>query len=644
MINFDVQRQIGNKAQFCTLLDIGRWRADLHPERYLYTFLNNGEGEASSLTFGELDRKARAIAAALQSETGAGERALLVYPPGLEFISAFLACLYAGVVAVPVYPPNPLRMDSSLSRLLGIINDARPVLTLTTSGLLGVKDRLPDLARPWREMRWLATEAVAEELSSAWKHPAVKNETLAFLQYTSGSTATPKGVMVSHGNLLHNQLAIYQAYKQSEDCIGVSWLPAYHDMGLIGMLLQPLYAGFRFVLMSPLDFLQRPFRWLSAISRYKATASGGPNFAYDLCARKVTPEQRESLDLSSWEVAINGAEPIRSQTIERFVKTFGPCGFRRETFCPCYGLAESTLLVTGCSRESPPRAVAVDASALEEHRVVETSGRAGDARVLISSGSPCLDQQIVIVDPETMRRCAECTVGEIWVSSPSVGYGYWGQEEATELAFRAYLADGGKGPFLRTGDLGFVKDGELFVTGRLKDMIIIGGRNFYPHDIEWTVERSHPVLRPGGSAVFSVDRDGEEHLVVLAEVDRCCQPDPHYSRSSDLREAAGQVAHGQSGGHHPDLDKTNGNEHSAAKLMEAIVAIRRGVALEHELPVDTVALLKPATIPKTSSGKIRRYACKSGFLANSLEVLISSDGKVPSKKGSSAPCVTKEMT
>lgn len=587
-----------------TLVDLLRHRAQYQGDRCAYRFSIDGESDVIDLSYRELDRRARSIAVYLQSFCAPGERLLLVYPPGLEYVVAFLGCLYAGMVAVPAYPPRPNR---SLSRLQSIFTDAGAAAALTTRGIF------PSLERRWVDspelvtLKWIVTDLL-DDAAEAWKAPDIGGETLAFLQYTSGSTATPKGVRVTHGNLLHNSKGIYHSFGLSSDCEVVSWLPMYHDMGLIGGVLQPLYGGFPVTLMSPLMFLQKPVRWLQAIAQYGAKCSGGPNFAYDLCARKITPEQVAQLDLSCWEVAFNGAEPISASVLDRFSQVFAPAGFRRSAFYPCYGLAEATLFVSGGSRLSPPRLKTVDRQQLEQHRVIAANPTDGEkARVLVSCGRALADQIVAIVHPETLVPCADGEVGEIWVSGASVADGYWQNPKATEESFEARLAKPlsdkashsngfSNRSFLRTGDLGFLDEGELFVTGRIKDVIIINGRNYYPHDIEWTVERSHPSIRPNCTAVFSVDSNGEEQAIVAAEVDR------NYTRSeSGTKEGNTQT---------PETDGR-----------ELIEAIRRAVAREHDVQIHTAFLLKPGSLPKTSSGKIQRRACRTHFLDGTLENL-----------------------
>jgi acyl-CoA synthetase (AMP-forming)/AMP-acid ligase II len=377
-----------NLLNCTTLVDILRYRALYQPDKLAYTFLGDGETEEVSLTYQQLDEKARAIAVQLKTMKATDQRALLLYPPGLEFIAGFFGCLYAEVVAVPVYPP---RRNQRMTRLQGIVKDSQATLALTTKSLLTNIEQSFSEEPELVAIQSIATDNIASNIGLDWQTPMLCNNTLAFLQYTSGSTGTPKGVMVSHGNLLHNEEMIKKAFQHTEESIFVGWLPLFHDMGLIGNVLQPLYSGIPSYLLSPGEFIQRPLRWLKAISRYKATTSGGPNFAYDLCIDKITPEQRESLDLRSWEVAFNGSEPIRSTTLERFADTFAPCGFRKEAFYPCYGMAETTLLISGGLKTASPIVLQVEGAALEQNRVVVVAGqqegnraRAGSTRKLRS--------------------------------------------------------------------------------------------------------------------------------------------------------------------------------------------------------------------------------------------------------------------
>ncbi|WP_433931236.1 amino acid adenylation domain-containing protein [Sorangium cellulosum] len=565
-------------AEPATLIALLRRRAEQRPSAHAYTFLLDGEADARSMTYGELDRRARALAAELQAVARAGERALLLVPPGLDFIAAFFGCLYAGLVAVPV--PLPQR-KSGLLRVLAIVRDCRPSVVLTTEALLGAVAMLrddPSLAE-LSHLRFMAVDTIQDGQGDAWRAPRVTAETVAFLQYTSGSTGTPKGVVLTHGNLLRNELMIQRAFAHTEESVIVGWLPPHHDMGLIGNILQPLYVGVPCVQLSPDQFLMKPRRWLDAISRYRATTSGGPNFAYELCIRKIPPEQREGLDLSAWRVAFNGAEPIRAATLDRFAEAFAPAGFRRDAFYPCYGLAEATLLVTGGAADAPPVVRAVGRAALAEGRAA-FDPRDPEAGVsLVGCGGSPAGDEVRIVDPETLRACEDERVGEIWVAGASVAQGYWERPEDTAATFEARLSTG-EGPFLRTGDLGFFSRGELYVTGRLKDLIIVRGRNIYPQDIELTAEESHPGLRAGGGAAFSVDVDGEERVVIVQELGR------RASASMDPAELG--------------------------------AAIERAVADRHEVAVHAVVLIKPGSLPRTTSGKVQRRACRGRFLDGSL--------------------------
>jgi acyl-CoA synthetase (AMP-forming)/AMP-acid ligase II len=557
----------------------------------VYIFLADGESDAVTMTYGELDCQARAIAAQLQARATTGERALLLYPPGLEYIAGFLGCLYAGVVAVPAYPPNPARLARTLPRIQTIVENAGATVALTTEMIRVLAPMVFEQAPDLGALRWLATDGPTNGIEHGWRPPAISGETLAFLQYTSGSTGAPKGVMLSHANLLANEAVIAEAFALTTGDCGVSWLPPYHDMGLIGGILQPIYLGTHCVLMSPVTFLQRPIRWLEAISHYGGTISGGPNFAYDLCARKVTPEQLATLDLSRWSLAFNGAEPVRAETIDRFAATFAACGFRREAFYPCYGLAEATLLVTGADREAPPLVLDVETSGLADNRVLPARGK--QATRLVSCGRCYGDLTLAIVDPATQTRCQPDQIGEIWVAGSSIAQGYWQQPDESTSTFQAQIAVTDEKPFLRTGDLGFVRDDALFVTGRLKDLIIIDGRNVYPQDIELTTEQCHPAIRAGCSAAFSVDADGEERLVIAAEVER-------NFVAAQRRETA---------------------EAGPTAAQEVIGAIKRAVSAQHDLRVHAVILLMTGTIPKTSSGKIQRHACRAAYLDRTLEAV-----------------------
>ena len=565
-----------------TLTELLRGQAGDRSESLVFRYSADGSAEGGDeLTFGALDERARALAAWMLARGLGGARVLLVFPPGLEFVSAFFGCLYAGAVAVPASVPRPNR---PMDRLRSVVEHARPAALLTTAGLLPTVEKWRAQVPALADAPWLAVEAVPDSRARDWRDPEARPGDLAFLQYTSGSTSTPKGVMVTHENLLQNSALIQQSFRATRESRGVFWLPLFHDMGLIGGVVQTLYCGGFSTLMSPVSFLQRPVRWLEAVSRTGATISGGPNFAFDLCARKVTEEQKAGLDLSRWSVAFNGAEPIRAETLDRFAEAFASCGFRREALLPCYGLAESTLLVTGKRAEDAPRTFTARAADLDLDRAVAADPGAPGTRTLVGSGPAFEGLRVEVVDPVSSIPLGDGRIGEIWVSGPSVTAGYWEQPGATAETFQAQRSDG-QGPFLRTGDLGFVADGELYVTGRRKDLLIVRGRNVYPQDVEWASHAAHPLARAEGAAAFSIEIEGEERLVVVQEVER---------------------------------------PGKAFRPAEVIDAVRAAVAGQLDLDVYAVCLLKPASLPKTSSGKVQRRACREAFLGGTLDELARS--------------------
>jgi len=571
--------------KFSTLVDLLRWRADHQPNQRAYTYLVDGEQEEEHLTYQELDGRAKAIAALLQQKGLVGKQVLLLYPAGLAYITAFFGCLYAGGIAVPAYPPRRKRADP---RLEAIATNSESSVALTTTEIMAHRERISTNSSDLQNMLWLDTGLITNNLGTEWQEPNIPSESLAFLQYTSGSTGVPKGVMVSHDNLLHNQSMIHASFNQNKSSLVVGWLPFYHDMGLIGNLLYSLYVGVPYVFMAPAAFVQKPLRWLQAISRYRATGSGGPNFAYELCLERIEPQQLSGLDLSCWEVAFNGAEPIRTETLTRFSERFIPYGFRYEAFHCCYGLAESTLFVTADFKLEQPNILTMPQENLKQGSLsfIEKSDEGNKS--LVGVGRNWLDQQIVIVNPETMTICQENQVGEVWLTSQSVAQGYWKRSTETKETFRAYLNDTGEGPFLRSGDLGFVQHGQLYITGRLKDLIIIRGRNHYPQDIERTVEESHAMLQFGGGGAFSIDVDEVEQLIVVQEVKRTAW-------------------------HQLKIDQD--------QVDEVIETIRRAVSNQHGVSPHVILLLKPMKLPKTSSGKVRRHACRIGYLQGTLDIV-----------------------
>lgn len=563
-----------------SLVRILQQRANVAPTSIAYSLRQADAGTVAQITFGELETKARAIGAWLQQQGASGARALLLYPFGLDFITGFYGCLYAGVIAVPLYPPRPNRPDP---RLLAIMADAQPTLALTTSKVIKALVDFEGMSPALQQLQWVATDTLTADYATDWQGYAPAPSQLAFLQYTSGSTGVPKGVMVSHANVMHNAAMIAQAFAIKPQSTGLIWTPFFHDMGLIGGVVQPIYTGNHTTLMAPVDFLQQPSRWLRAISDERISVSGGPNFAYELCIEKITPEQCTGLDLACWEVAFSGAEPVRAQTLERFAAKFAPYGFQFRAFTPSLGMAESTLMTTCTPQAQAPTILPCDGEALAQHRVELWGPTSTTVQYLVSCGRPWLDQTVRIVHPEHGARCAENEVGEIWTAGPSVAGGYWQRPAETAQTFGAMLADTGEGPFLRTGDLGFLHGGELFITGRLKDLIIIRGRNYYPQDLEATAEQAHPALQPGGAAAFTIDVANEEKLVILQEVSRT------YLRNLPVAEVMGRI--------------------------------RTAVTQAHEAPVHAIVLLRPGRLLKTTSGKVQRRANRSAYLQGELEVV-----------------------
>ena len=575
-----------NQLDRCaSLVEILRYRAQAQPNQVAYVGLENGETESGRLTYLALDQQARAIALQLQSLGASGSRVLLTYPlsDGLAFVAGFFGCLYAGAVAVTAWPPLN---ESLLSELQYKAVDAEVQFALSTQSMLNQAREAFVTAQPLDSVHWIATDRVTSEIDeeqiAQWQAPKIDPKTLAYLQYTSGSTGLPKGAMISHGNVLDNLGLIYKTCEYTARDIGVCWLPLYHDMGLVGAVIQPVYAGGPVVMMSPVDFILKPIRWLQAITRYRATTSGGPNFAYDLCIRKITPAQKAQLNLSSWAIAANGAEPVLADTLDRFATAFESVGFKREAFCPAYGMAETTVMISLNDRKTPPPVKEIASESLIRNKI-EPVKETSEARMVVGCGLVDEAHPVAIVDPDTLERCKENEVGEIWVAGPSVAQGYWNRIEETEQTFNAHIADTGEGPFLRTGDMGFLDGDELFVTGRIKDVIILWGNNHYPHFLEATVEKSHPALRPAGGAVFGIEVDGEERLVVVQEIDS------RALKSLDAEEVIG--------------------------------AIRQGLGIHHMLEPHAIALLRPGRTPKTPTGKTQRSACKAKYLAGELNVV-----------------------
>ena len=568
-----------------TLVQILRWRAVHEPNRRAFIFLRNGIREEGVLTYKTLHQKAQDIAHALIKHYHPGDRALLVFPTGLEFITTFFGCLYAGLIPVPTPSPDPVRLKRTLPRLRAIAENSQPSVILSTSKIFldvhDVSDPLYALGQvPWSLIDTYEEKCLGD--GRGLKEFGNSPDAVAFLQYTSGSTNDPKGVMVSHANLMHQFKAQTTTGSFTSNSITLTWMPHFHDYGLISGLLHPVYVGCPAYVMSPLVFLKRPIRWLEAITRLKITHTGGPNFAYEACIRNSLPEHRALLNLQDWKIASCGAEPIRADTMQRFCELFSPAGFQAKAFTPCYGLAESTLLVSGKPLNEFPTVSFLERDAFERGWVVECFSSHKHAKSVVGCGSVMEDMELLIVHPEEHVVCASDQIGEVWIAGPSITKGYWNRNEESKQTFQAYVHDSGKGPFLRTGDLGFIRHDQLFITGRLKDLIIIHGTNHYPHDIELTVEECNSALRVGAGVAFSVTQDGEERLIIAHELER-------RERVGDLNQLAS--------------------------------TIREAVADRHNLQAFTILFLRPGSIPKTTSGKVRREATKQAYLADELQVL-----------------------
>ena len=601
---------LGNKL---SLVDVLCERAEQSPLAPLFSYMEDGQTETSRLSRGGLHDRARAIAAVLQSFRLEGERALLFFPDGLDYATAFFGCLYARIIAVPTFAIHPSRLARSLSRLRVIARDARPAVILTTTAIASQMEQLvqEEAGADFGDVRWIAIDEIPDSMSTGWSRPAIATESLAYLQYTSGSTGNPKGVMISHANVLDNLRNMHEAFGHDEPSTLVVWLPTFHDMGLVYGLIQPIFSGFANHLMPPTAFLKRPMSWLEVMTRVKATHTVAPNFGYERCLQKVNAEEVATLDLSACVAAMNGAEPIRLSTIDRFSAAFESVGFLRSSFRPCYGLAEATLMVTA-ARAASVRAVILDSEALGRDEFVVVPAQTPSAQTLVSCGPTYSDTELVITDPQSGLPCAPRRVGEVWVRGSSVAQGYWGHPGRSNETFGASAVTGAA-PFMRTGDLGIVHDGELYVTGRLKDVIIIRGRNHYPQDIESIVEASHESIRPGCVAAFGVDVDGEERLVVVAEVER-------RHRITRRVEGTGQYTERRRSERRQEVLPDAENVDRAFSEKEATESIRRAVSAEQGLQVHSVVFLTPGSLPKTTSGKLQRRACLAAYLSGSLVV------------------------
>lgn len=566
------------------LLEVLEKMAHQHPDRKAFVYLKDGEVESDSCTYRELCRQSQKLAAYFQLLNLEGERIMILLPSGIDYIIAFFGCMYAKSLPVPVYPPSKSR---NAERIASIYNDAKPALVIVQS--LQDPEKLPEMMRNVHSIK--LDEILQSDYEYKPQIDTIFSDHIAFLQYTSGSTSAPKGVMVSHLNLLHNLEMMKQRFQHSDHTIMATWLPMYHDMGLIGVVLQNIYNGGCCYIMSPLDFVQKPIRWLRTISKYGVTFSGGPDFAYRLCVQKISVEDKSDLNLSHWANAFNGAEPVRADTIREFCNAFRECGFREEAMLPSYGLAEGTLCVTVGEREAPPKFLHIDEKALQSNDIVIEDCSPNTSRAQVGCGQILSYQQIKIVDPLTMIECAAGKAGEIWIKGDSVAKGYWGAPEGSREMFAACLSDTGEGPFLRTGDLGFICDGELYITGRLKDLIIIRGQNYYPHDIEEIAASCHSEINVASTAAFSIDVQGSEELVVLCEMNREFK---HIVQRQQL-----------------DMEMC---------LKEITRHIKAEIIEKFQLHTYDIKIVKPLNIPKTSSNKIQRRKCKDMYLNGSLIV------------------------
>lgn len=563
--------------RFETLPDVLKWRAERTPDAGLFTFLRDGESDEASLSYKQLDQRARAVAVQLLTQGQVGDRALVVLEPGLDYIAALLGCFYAGVVAVPVYPPDPFRIARTLPRLQAIFGSADCRMMISSASVLGGPESVLRSVCPTGTIE---IESVSDALASDYEAPdEPDSQALALLQYTSGTTGVPRGVPITFANLLHN-LRGMERVLDVPDAKVLLWLPPYHDLGLIGGIFLPMFAGRETVLMSPLSFVQSPVRWLQGISRHRATTSASPNFGFELCVRKITDAQCEGLNLSSWQIAASGAEPVRAETLDRFCEKFEPYGFRRKAFVPAYGMAETTLMVSVADKHAEPSVRWFDSAALKDSVVKQVSETdAEGTRRLVACGKAEEDIEVEIVDPQT--RQTTDGVGEIWVRSPSVSSGYWGLPEVSAERFNQQVANTGESDFFRTGDLGFVHQQELFIVGRRKELIILAGRNFYPQDLELAVQSADAAFKTDGGAALSVENDNQEQLVFFQEVQR--------PKKQDLQQ---------------------------------LLTIARSTLTEEigQEPL-RVVLLPVGELPKTSSGKTRRAECWQQLEQGVLTVL-----------------------
>ena len=566
--------------QCSTYIDVIKNRAASNPGHIVFRFLSDGVNKSESLTFLELETRSKALGAAMQNHGSKGDSVLLLFQPGLSYVASMYACFYSGFVAIPAYPP---RRNKGIDRIYTIIEDSGAAICLVS------KQVHNDIQRNFKDddvlvqITWIVYEEINDNLAFDFHESKILPGDIALLQYTSGSTGNSKGVLVTQLNLLYNSEYIRQAMGLDSNTVGVHWLPIFHDMGLIGGLLQLAYLGAVNIGMPPTEFLKRPLNWLKAIDKYGGTIGGGPDFTYNYCLQKITDEECRDLDLSTLKVLYSGSEQIRKSTFKLFSKKFAVSNFKEEQFYSCYGMAETTLIVTGGYYKSPPKYLNVDSKALSNNQIIvlEEEDEAGTS--LVSCGHTWMETVIEVIDPISLKRTAKDKVGEIWISGPTVAAGYWNKPEETERIFGAIISDTNQGPFLRTGDLGFFHDNELYITGRIKDLIIIRGINFYPNDIEFSIQNGIPELRRNGGAAFSITDDNVEKLVIVQELERTA-----------LRNV----------------------DHN-----EIIARMREVIAEEHMLDVHSVVLIKTGSISITSSGKIQHRQTKYEYLHDDLNIV-----------------------
>ncbi len=570
-----------------TLLKVFNYHLNQTPDKILYRFLPNGEEESDSRTYQELYKRSEVIASNILEHTNPGDRVLLLYPSSLEFIDAFLGCLLAGVIAVPAFPPQGKRR---IGRLEKIASDCKASLILTTDIIFSKSYKWFN-DEVFSDIQWVRTDKL--EKSCIADFPDIYGDTIAFLQYTSGSTGDPKGVIVDHSNIIDNSEIFKKCFHCTPETKGISWLPIYHDMGLIGNIIQALYVGFELFIMPPTAFIQKPIRWLRLISENKITISCAPNFAYDLCTNQIKEEDLEGFDLSSWRVAINGSEPIRPKTMNQFAARFESYGFKKTTLFPGYGMAEATLVISGCGFDVEPTVLELDKSQLYEGKlkIVNALNNDIEAVQLMGNGSVQEGLKAIIVDPNTKKKCKKDEIGEVWIRGKSVAKGYWNKKDVSNDIFNAYTryANGKEnlnhGPYLRTGDMGFFHGNEIYISGRLKEMMIFNGVNHFPQDIERTVQYSHSDLQNNAGVAAITEINGENKLLIIQEVKR-----------TSLR---------------------------TYNFEEIVKTITEAVLVEHELSIYRIVLVPPGRVGKTSSGKIRRLATKSAYESNTLDGILN---------------------